>query len=449
MTGADVTPRSARAESRISQYDSILSCLRHGSDPHDLALYRTALDIWWQHHDDNQELADPALRMRLISTSLNHAQICRESGRSDAASWVLAALAEHVTDPADKLHCQALLAEMRQDWDAAAENWQIYAALQNPVATKSGSIFPENAQERSENMVRAFAALRSVRIRQAQARFAEGRMRAFRELVGRVIESLPDQRGLNTDPDCLEIARHYVQEALRNDGAIRGPSQARRSEAGLSGALLSRLVLCLDIWGDPQAPGPGPGRMALDLCAAMLAHDPDLRIDLVVTHERLVMTSPLVAAPADPFPLRDIPLQIQAALTPSAMARLHLHLPPETGLSGTGLEGVVRSAATILSLQPDLVLHVTARDDPDMPSNQLLRHVLFDHVATAILAPDVDQAPDQRCDAALPAATGHDPAAARNTLHAALTTALSAGQTRLSALQAPQDPVQRTDRSGG
>ncbi len=427
-----MTPRSARAESRISQYDSLLSCLRHGSDPHDLARYRAALDIWWQHHDDNQELADPALRMRLISASLNHAQICSETGRSDSASWVLAALAEHVTDPADRLHCRALLAEIRQDWDAAAADWQLYAGLQNPVATKSGSIFPENPEAQMQNMTRAFTALRTARIRQAQAHFAQGRMRAFRELVGRVIESLPDQRGLNTDPDCLEIARHYVQDALRNDGAIRGPSGAGLSEGCQSWPLLSRLVLCLDIWDNPQA--PGPGRMALDLCATMLAHDPDLRIDLVVTHERLVMSSPLVATPAAPFPLRDIPLQIQAVLTPSAMARLHLHLPPETGLSGTGLEGVVRSAAAILSLQPDLVLHVTGPDDPDMPGSQLLRHVLFDHVATAILAPDVDQALDQRCDAVLPAATGHDPAAAYNTLHVALTTAFSAGQKRLSAL---------------
>lgn len=428
----DVTSAPENMQKRLAQYDSILNCLRYAFDASDISRYRSDLDRWWQGHEESRELATPDLRKRIMSTSLHHAQCCMDSGRSDAAAWVLTALAAQLTDHADQLHCRAILAETEQDWDAAAMNWQLYAALQNPVATKSGSIFPENPEMRMQNMTYAFAALRMARIRQAQAHFAKGRMRAFRELVVRVIESLPDHRELASNPDCLELARHYVQDALQT-GTV-APLPLPRSPD----KILSRLVLCLDIWG--RAEDHAPGRMALDLCARLLAHDPSLRIDLVVTHERLVTTTPLVADPADPFPVRDIPVQIQAALGASAAPRLQLHLPPETGIAGTGLEGVVRCAAAILSLQPDLVLHITGPDNPDMPVSRLMRHVLFDHVATAIQTPAPGQMPDQRCDGLLPAAAGHDPDATGK-LHVALETAFSAGRERLSALRAPQDPV--------
>ncbi|WP_425041401.1 hypothetical protein [Primorskyibacter sp. S187A] len=299
---------------------------------------------------------------QLWQFALRYGHRLLDMDESDAAARLIAPLQERREDSAGALSLTARMAERRADWEAAARDWQLYAAIMNPVSTKSGTIKAQNAETRARQANVGRTGLRRVRVEQALDAHKAGQMRAFREMAVRIVESLPDQRLLKYDPRILEVARLYVQDALREEGLFT-PS--------VGNAGLRRVVIAMDILKVSEV--HTHSRVIFTMCRNLLLHDPGLEIHVVITHERFAVTTPVVAEAFDPTRDADVEERARAALGDLFGARFHLHshLAP-------GLEGVAEVAQHILALTPDVVLYGGGHRGLFSNESRLVRHVLYD-----------------------------------------------------------------------
>ena len=342
------------------------------------------LDSWWQFYETRQTHLAEATRHQIWSLSLRFASRLQEQGHLDEAERIILPAFSFWDDNAVALPVLAQVAESRGNWREAAGHWQLYASIMNPVSTKSGTIRAENAEERQRRTNYARGALRQVRASIALEARAEGRRREFRELVTRIVESLPDQRLLKYDPHLLEAARHYVQDALREDGAF---DPVRPAEEGG----LRRIVVCLDILKVSEV--HTHSRVIFTMCRNLLAHDPDLQIDVVITNERFAVTTPVVSDSFNPARQSDLGDRAAKALGEFYGTRFHLHQH-----QGSGLEGVVDSCKKILMLNPDVILYGGGHRGLFSNESRLVRHALFDLAPAAFFYIQANNQVDPKFD---------------------------------------------------
>ncbi len=340
-------------------------------------------DSWWAFFRTRQDMLDQKTLGQIWALSLRFANQLQTDGHMQAAERIILPAFKTWEDNSAALVVLARAAEARRDWRIAAQHWQLYAAITNPVSTKSGTIRADNAKERARKTNFARASLRSVRAELALECRAAGRLREFRELAARIVESLPDQRLLKYDTRLLEVARLYVQDALREDG-MRAPHRA-------APAKLRRVVLCLDILKLSEV--HTHSRVIFTICRNMLRHDPDLQMDIVITNERFAVTTPVVSPSFNPTRSSDIEDRARAAMGDLFGARFHLHM-----LGGTGLEGVVDSCKHILDLAPDLVLYGGGHRGLFSNESRLVRHALFDYLPAAFFYIQANNEVDARFD---------------------------------------------------
>lgn len=342
------------------------------------------LDSWWAFYRKRQERLTEQTRNQIWSLSLRFTTKLQGEGHVDEAERIILPAFPFWEDNSVALTVLAQVAEARGDWREAAAHWQLYAAIMNPVSTKSGTIRAENAEERQRRTNFARSALRQVRAQRALEIRAEGRSREFRELVSRIVESLPDQRLLKYDPLLLEVARHYVQDALREDGVF---APVRPREPGK----LRRIVVCLDILKVSEV--HTHSRVIFTMCRNMLSRDPDLQIDLVITNERFAVTTPVVSDSFNPSRQADLGDRAAAALGGFYGSRFHMHQ-----LQGGGLEGVVDSCKAILELNPDVILYGGGHRGLFSNESRLVRHALYDLAPAAFFYIQANNQVDPKFD---------------------------------------------------
>lgn len=362
---------------------SLVAALETVPDGEDIDAWST-LDNWWRFFDARRDhLADPTLA-QIWKLTLRISQKFQQQGHMENAERVMMPAFEHWEDNSAALTILARTSESRGDWKVAAQQWQLYAAIMNPVSTKSGTIIAENAEERARKANYARTSLRGVRAELALEARAAGRTREFREMVTRIVESLPDQRLLKYDPRLLEVTRTYVQDALREDGVFAPPKPVEPGK-------LRRVVLALDILKVSDV--HTHSRVIFTMCRNMLRHDPDLEMHVVITNERFAVTTPIVSPSFHPKRDSDLIDRAKMALGDLFGTRFQLH-----NLHEPNLEGVVSAAKHILNLRPDLVLYGGGHRGLFSNESRLVRHVLYDLVPAGFLYIQANNEVDPKFD---------------------------------------------------
>lgn len=311
-----------------------------------------------------------------------------------------------------RLTSRARAAERRGDWAAAETLWQALLlrhlpetapddpegrpVTQQPAATEGG------AGGSQQQLRHAAARLRRARARRALALYAAGQQRAADELVCRVVESLPDHRLLKVEPTILDAASTYIRRALVADGAL-----PRRSAAAAGPP--RRIAVCLDILKVSEV--HTHARMIFAICRNLMRLDPGIETHLVITRERFAVTTPVVSPSFGPGREAEIAAMARAAMgdAPDGRFRLHLH-------EGHGLEGVVRTCASILALEPDLILYGGGHRGLYSNESRLVRHVLYPDFPTVFFYIQSNNQVDPRLDLIIargPHAIHGDPGGAR------------------------------------
>jgi hypothetical protein len=319
-----------------------------------------------------------------LKRTLQAARKLQRLDQMDNAERIVQPASEHWEDSSGALPIVARISESREDWRAAAQQWQLYASIVNPVSTKSGTIVATNAEERTLQANFARTSLRKVRAQLALAAFADGRKREFRELATRIVESLPDQRLLKFDVNLLAVARLYVQDCLRQDKVFVAPTPVEQGA-------LRRVVLALDILKISEA--HTHSRVLFTMCRNLLLHDPNLEMHIVITNERFAVTTPAVSSSFSPKRAETLVERARAALGGFYGNRFQLH-----NLQEPNLEGVVTAAKHILSLRPDVVLYGGGHRGLFSNESRLVRHALFDLVPAAFFYIQANNEVDQKFD---------------------------------------------------
>ena len=339
-------------------------------------------ESWWAFFQTRQNVMNQLTLGQIWRLSLRFANKLQDDGHMQAAERIMLPAFKTWDDNSVALVVLARSAEARRDWRTAVGHWQLYAAITNPVSTKSGTIRADNADDRIRKTNFARSQLRAARAELALECHGGGRRREFRELAARIIESLPDQRMMKYDTRLLEVTRLYVQDALREDGIVPSASGSVK---------LRRVALCLDILklSDVHT----HSRVIFTMCRNMLRHDPDLRMDIIITNERFAVTTPIISPSFNPTRNTNIEERARAAMGDLYGTRFHLHM-----LGGTGLEGVVDSCKHILDLEPDLVLYGGGHRGLFSNESRLVRHALFEYLPAAFFYIQANNEVDARFD---------------------------------------------------
>lgn len=281
-----------------------------------------------------------------------------------------------------KLRHQAMTAARHGDWAGAMTWWQNLALRSRPEVREEDdptacapSVIPPYPADLAEgdDMRKtryALAGLREARARHALRLYDEGRDRAAAELVARVVESLPDHRMLKNDPVVLAAATRWIRKALAEDGFDPGQG-APAVPAGPR-----RIAICLDILKVSDV--HTHARVLLSICRNLLALDPSIETHLVVTRERFVVTTPIVAPTFNPRRMAEVEAMARTALGEHFGARFHLHM-----FDNSGLEGVAATCREILRIAPDVMLYGGGHRGFFSNESRLVRHALFDYLPTA------------------------------------------------------------------
>jgi hypothetical protein len=273
------------------------------------------------------------------------------------------------------LRQKANSAERRGVWDEAMQHWQHMALLSHPDRSSDDPAGPPvtltlpNASEDDDLRKTRYAltGLRRARAKHALELYSKGQDRVADALVCQVIESLPDHRILKNDPIILEAASCYLRRALRHDGAKRIGSIAKSPKC---------IVLCVDVLKFSNV--HTHARVMFSICKNLLDLDPELTAHVVVTYERFVVTTPIVAHAFNPNRTTKIETMARASFGDLFGTRFHLHV-----LNSYGLEGVLETCKEILKIGPDVMLYGGGHSGFFSNESRLVRHTLFDQLPSA------------------------------------------------------------------
>ncbi len=309
-----------------------------------------------------------------------------------------------------RLRQKAMAAERRADWPEAMRHWQHLALLSHPkrndkdLSTLPPSLTSPQPGQPEEDALRktryALTGLRRARAEHALALYAKGQGRAGDEQVCRVIESLPDHRILKNDPVILKAASRYLRRALSDDGIARQGMPASRPK---------NIVLCLDVLKISDV--HTHARVLFTICRNLLELDPDITAHIVVTRERFVVTTPILANAFNPGRTAEAQAQARAALGELYGTRFHLHM-----FDSYGLGGVLESCRKILELKPDVMLYGGGHRGFFSNESRLVRHTLFDQLPSAFFYIQSNNQVDAKLDMIIargPHAIDGDPGQAR------------------------------------
>lgn len=412
----------------------------------DLPGWPAELVAWWDGFDRRPGRArNPALH-GAARASRHRARLMLQAGRTEAAEAVLApaltrapyqpdAGASPTGIPTEALRFDlaattGLMAEIeahRRNWRAATRLWQAVVAMtQPPVAATAGpralvtlSAAPrrpdrdpgaedgdEDHADRAATGREADAAsalatedeaesrgprwhlfarrqLRRARARLALELAAQGRRREAAELVARLVESAHDQRVFAQQRETVEALRDHLTAALSDDGVVPPRAGPPRDPPRC-------IVICVDVLklSDLHA----HARVVLAMARNLAAAGPDMRVHVVVTHERLSVSTPIISPEfhiGASGRLREVAAELAGALLDEQVF-LHICARP-------GIEGVIAACRQIIELGPDVILYGggTGRFSND---SLLVRHTLFQWFPAAYFYLGSNNEVDERLD---------------------------------------------------
>jgi len=416
----------------------------------DLPGWPADLAAWWAGFDRRPGTARDRALHGATRASRHRARLMLQAGRTDAAEAILSpaltraphqprAGAADATSPAgastealrfDLAATTGLMAEIeahRRDWRAATRLWQAVVAMtQPPAAATAGpralviqSSIPRGPDDdpdgedgerdhadraatgREADAASALATedeaeargprwhlfarrqLRRARARLALQLAAQGRRREAAELVARLVESAHDQRVFAQQRETVEALRDHLTAALSRDGVVPPRAGPPRDPPRC-------IVICVDVLklSDLHA----HARVVLAMARNLAAAGPDMRVHVVVTHERLSVSTPIISSEfhIGAFGrLREVAVELAGALL-DVQVFLHICARP-------GIEGVIAACRRIIELGPDVILYGggTGRFSND---SLLVRHTLFQWFPAAYFYLGSNNEVDERLD---------------------------------------------------
>lgn len=273
-----------------------------------------------------------------------------------------------------RLRHSAMMAGRRRDWVESMAHWQYLAALSNSTLIHQANDNDPPDDETTRRTTYARNELRRARIQRARELLAQGKIRPFRELVSRIVESIPDQRVFKNDKQILDIVRLYIQDALQADGIPRPEPLAVGTLAKPVTDPLC-IVFCLDVLKVSNV--HTHARVIFAICKNLLALDPRIQTHVIITNERFGVTTPIVAQSFTPTNKDTVENLAKKAFPDDYDTRFFFHM-----FRDSGLEGILRSCKKILKIAPDVVLYGGGHKGFFSNESRVVRHCLYDYLPT-------------------------------------------------------------------
>ncbi len=376
-------PLIARAPENQSHYILALKKLRPVIQKQTEG-WETAMAAWWDLISRYQtHLEEPTIEH--IGTHFR--ALSRKAGAGtdpDAPRKISASLITHFPEDGRSLNQMAQVWENRKDWRSAANFWQLSAATTKPVTTSNGAWVAENAEEAMRRTNTTLKRLRLARQALAQELYAKGRYREFCELASRAVELLPEHRMMKKEPETLALLKTYVHHALKTD-------QTELPDPETYSDTPKRIVFCLDVL--KVADHYTHSRILFAICRNLMALDPEIETHIVVTNERLTVSTPLLDPAYNLTRDNVIEEMARAALPEYYGTRLHVHF-----YRNFGLEGLVDTCKSILALKPDVILYGGGHIGLTSNESRAVRHCLYDFIPTAFMFIQVNNEVDEKLD---------------------------------------------------
>lgn len=297
--------------------------------------------------------------------------------------WILGSLIYLFSRPDLKslrLRRLALASVRQKDWTAAVENWQVFAAATQSLAQ-------EDATRRDEMLRKAKYGrneLRKARLNLALELRSQGKSRAFCELTNRVIESIPDQRVFKKERPIIDLVRHYVQDALQTDGV-----QIKFNPKPDGKPL--KIAFCVDVLKISDV--HTHSRVLFAICRNLMNLDPLIETHIIVTHERLALTTPIISSAFNVNRDAFVHSKAKSALPDHYGSRFFLHI-----FKSPGLEGIVQSCKNIIDINPDILIYGGGHRGLFSNESRVIRHCLYDQFPTAFLFIQSNNEVDDKLD---------------------------------------------------
>lgn len=341
-------------------------------------------ETWWRVFGERRRHLDADTLDGIWAQSEQAANRLIADDRILMAEQVIAPAFRYWPDKNNVLPILARAAEMRQDWRSSGAYWQLYAAITNPVTTKSRSHVAENPEEMRRKSNYARNRLRQSRIHRARELHQSGNHREFGELVSRIVEAVPDQRVFKNDPGIVDIVRTYVQDALHADGVsaqIKWPLDNKPI----------KIALCLDVLKISDV--HTHTRVLFTICRNLMALDDRIETHIIVTNERFGVTTPVVSASFNPSNDTIMQDTAQKALPEFFNSRFFLH-----NFKSNGLEGIIDTCKSIIEICPDILLYGGGHKGMFSNESRVVRHCLFDHFPTTFFYIQSNNEVDEKLD---------------------------------------------------
>lgn len=342
------------------------------------------LDSWWTLFGARKETLSDTTLEQVWTQSERVARNLVQNGRPTDAERVILPAFKQWPENYSALIILAKAGESRQDWKTAGMYWQLYAAITNPVTTKSRTHVAENPEKMLRKSKYARNELRRARIKQAEYLHKRGKQREFGELVTRIVESVPDQRIFKNDREIIDVVRTYVQDALRMDGVISKIDWKEDNKP-------IRIAICLDVLKISDV--HTHSRVVFAMCRNLMNLDDRIETHIIVTNERFAVTTPVVSMSFNPTKdafMQDVAKQ---ALPEYYGKRFFLH-----NYRSIGLEGIIDTCKDIIKINPDVILYGGGHKGMFSNETRVVRHCLYDSFPTAFFYIQANNEVDDKLD---------------------------------------------------
>ena len=328
-----------------------------------------ALAQWWAFCEKSVRHIEEPTVTHISAHTRTMARKHMEAGMLGKARTTCETLIRVFPQDARGLSQMASVCEAQNDWRGATVYWQMSAATSTPIRSTNKMVFARNAKEGKRLAKFALKELCHARFKLAEELYAQGNVREFTETVARAVELLRDHRLMKKDPAILEVLTSYVRQSLASDGFEAPDAHAR-------GKKPKRIAFCFDVLkvGDHYT----HSKIVFAISRNLMALDPDIEVHLIITNERLTVSTPTVAPSFNLTRSDVIDDMARAALPEYFGTRFHVHF-----FKNTGLEGLVTTCKDILLINPDVIVYAGGHTGILSNESRVVRHCLYEHVPTS------------------------------------------------------------------
>lgn len=342
------------------------------------------LQDWWKFCENAlPDIQDPLLEYIKVHVRRLAREALKQNRINDAE---IICIPQIKIFPEDirSLNLVAQIYEANSDWRTASNYWQLSAATSMPITTNNGAIVADNPEEDMRRTKIALKGLRTTKLRLATDLLAAGKMREFTETVCRAVELLPDQRLLKKQREFLDTVKLYVQNAMEAD-QTSAPHRKKRPSKPL------KIAFCVDILKISEK--YTHSKILFAMCRNLMALDPKIETHIIITNERLVVSTPRLAPAFNLNTPEVIHDTARKAMPEFYGSRFHVHI-----YNSFGLEGLIDTCKNITALDPDVIIYGGGHRGLLSNESRVVRHCLYDSIATAFFYFQANNEVDEKFD---------------------------------------------------